>query len=73
MSYTHPEYLISTDELDSILPSADLLVLDATVYLLPGEKGYRIERPHHVGAVAVYDGSISQWAADPDAPMEVSI
>lgn len=43
MNYTHPEYLISTDELDEYLPSPDLQVLDATVYLLPGEKGYRVE------------------------------
>ena len=43
MTYAHPEYLIEPDALQAALEAPDLKIFDATVHLVPAEKGYRAE------------------------------
>ncbi|TNF88784.1 MAG: sulfurtransferase [Gammaproteobacteria bacterium] len=43
MSYAKPEYLIEADALAAALDDPNLKVFDATVHLVPAEKGYRAE------------------------------
>ena len=43
MSYAKPEYLIEADALAAALDDRNLKVFDATVHLVPAEKGYRAE------------------------------
>jgi thiosulfate/3-mercaptopyruvate sulfurtransferase len=43
MNYQHPEYLITPAELESRLAQPNLRILDATVFLVPAEQGYRAE------------------------------
>ena len=43
MSYAKPEYLIKPEALASSLGAPELKVFDATVHLVPAEKGYRAE------------------------------
>ena len=43
MSYAKPEYLIEPEALASRLGAPELKVFDATVHLVPAEKGYRAE------------------------------
>ena len=43
MSYAKPEYLIETQALAAALGNTNLKVFDATVHLVPAEKGYRAE------------------------------
>ncbi|MFT7219423.1 MAG: thiosulfate/3-mercaptopyruvate sulfurtransferase [Candidatus Azotimanducaceae bacterium] len=45
MSYSHPEYLISTDQLADAInyPTAKLRLFDVTVTLVPASSGYRAE------------------------------
>jgi thiosulfate/3-mercaptopyruvate sulfurtransferase len=43
MQYTHPEYLISPDELNAALDDPSLRIFDAAVFLRPGDSGYRVE------------------------------
>ena len=43
MPYTHPEYLTSTNDLAAALKAHpdNLVILDATIHLVPAEKGYK--------------------------------
>ncbi len=43
MTYAKPEYLIEPDALHAALGEPDLKIFDATVHLVPAEKGYRAE------------------------------
>lgn len=43
MDYVHPEYLIEAADLASAIGQENLKVFDATVHLVPAEKGYRAE------------------------------
>jgi len=43
MSYTHSEYLIEPEQLAPRLTQPGLRILDATVFLVPAETGYRAE------------------------------
>lgn len=43
MDYTHPELLVDPAELAGRLADEDLRIVDATVFLVPGERGYRAE------------------------------
>jgi len=44
MNYSHPEYLISTQKLNELINSSNdnLRIFDATVHLIPSERGYDI-------------------------------
>ena len=41
--YHHPEYLISSADLETDLADQTVRVFDATVFLVPAETGYRAE------------------------------
>ena len=43
MTYTHPDYLTSTEDLAARIEAGDetLRIYDATVHLVPAEKGYK--------------------------------
>ena len=41
MSYAKPEYLIEAEALAGDLADENLKIFDATVHLVPAEKGYR--------------------------------
>lgn len=43
MHYAHPEYLIEPEALNEHLDAKDLRIYDATVNLVPAERGYRAE------------------------------
>ncbi len=43
MNYVHPEYLIEAADLAAAIGQKNLKVFDATVHLVPAEKGYRAE------------------------------
>jgi len=43
MNYTKPEYLIEAVDLAAALAEPNLKVFDATIHLVPAEKGYRAE------------------------------
>jgi thiosulfate/3-mercaptopyruvate sulfurtransferase len=43
VTYAHPEYLVECQALADRLGSAGLKIFDATVHLVPAEKGYRVE------------------------------
>jgi thiosulfate/3-mercaptopyruvate sulfurtransferase len=43
MEYAHPEYLVTPAELAARLDEPTLRILDATVFLVPAESGYRAE------------------------------
>lgn len=43
MSYAHPEYLVEAADLAGELGADNLKVFDATIHLVPAEKGYRAE------------------------------
>lgn len=43
MDYVHPEYLIEAADLAAVMGQKNLKVFDATVHLVPAEKGYRAE------------------------------
>ena len=43
MEYAHPEYLINPKQLESRLQESALRILDATVFLIPADSGYRAE------------------------------
>ena len=43
MTYAKPEYLIEAAELAAALDAPNLKIFDATVHLVPAEKGYRAE------------------------------
>ena len=43
MSYVHPEYLIEPEALAAKLEQPELRIFDATVHLVPAERGYRAE------------------------------
>jgi thiosulfate/3-mercaptopyruvate sulfurtransferase len=61
MSYTHPEYLIEPAALSEAAGASDLKVFDATVHLVPAERGYRAEsgledyRSAHIPGAAFLD------------------
>jgi thiosulfate/3-mercaptopyruvate sulfurtransferase len=61
MSYAHPEYLIEPQALAAELGREDLKVFDATVHLVPAERGYRAEsgledyRAGHIPGAAFLD------------------
>lgn len=61
MSYTHPEYLIDPEGLAAELGREDLKIFDATVHLVPAERGYRAEsgledyRAGHIPGAAFLD------------------
>ena len=43
MTYAHPEYLIEPQTLADELTDGEIKIFDATVHLVPAEKGYRAE------------------------------
>ena len=61
MSYTHPEYLIEPEALAESAGASDLRVFDATIHLVPAERGYRAEsgledyRTAHIPGAAFLD------------------
>ena len=67
MTYAHPEYLIEPDELAAELGAPDLRIFDATVHLVPAEKGYTAE-----SGQADYQGAHIPGAAFLDQLREVS-
>lgn len=61
MNYAKPELLVEANELAAMLEDPDLRILDATVFLLPAENGYRAEsgrekyREGHIPGAAFMD------------------
>lgn len=67
MSYAHPEYLVEAADLAGELGADKLKVFDATVHLVPAEKGYRAE-----SGLADYDNAHVPGAAFLDQMRAVS-
>jgi thiosulfate/3-mercaptopyruvate sulfurtransferase len=58
MSFTHPEYLVETDWLESRLSAPDLRVLECTVILHPDpERGFRVESGYQAWSESHIPGS----------------
>lgn len=61
MNFVNPQYLIEPEALASLLAEPDLRIVDATVFLVPAEKGYRAEsglgkyREAHIAGAAFMD------------------
>lgn len=78
MAYQHPEFLISTDELQRSIGDPDLRVFDCAVYLNPqGQGGYDIQsgreqyRAGHIPGAGFID-LVNDWA-DPQSELRFTL